>query len=416
MVLLLISVVIVALVEFILIRHILKQKNIKQKAASLNFPLKSIEVPQKPLGSELEKKIWFEEEMPFLFDMSEKIFLTRNKELIAKEVVEGTCNFLNAQVGAFFLIDKKDEALRIKFGQGIDQEVANNLTLKKEESISGLAWANNELLTSDLTNDSWFKRVNKERYLSGQFVSVPVSLKKEPLGVLSISGRRNNSPFSQDEIAFLIHVSRISAIVLQNLELFSEVEKSYLDAMTTLAISLDERDSYTRKHSENVTNYSVAIAKEMNLSFGEIEIIRHAGLLHDIGKIGIRDEVLLKPGKLTPEEFEQIKSHPLKGEAIVKPLSFLKNATGLIRHHHERYDGKGYPDGLKSYDIELGARVMAVSDTFDAMTTDRPYRKALKLEEAVAELKRCSGTQFDPEIVGIFLKILDSNPGILNSG
>ncbi|MCM8820029.1 MAG: HD-GYP domain-containing protein, partial [Candidatus Omnitrophica bacterium] len=166
-------------------------------------------------------------------------------------------------------------------------------------------------------------------------------------------------------------------------------------------------------HSENVTRYSVAIAEEMKLPYKDIETIKQAALLHDIGKIGIRDEVLLKTAKLDEREYEQIKTHPLKAQQILESLSFLKDISAIIRHHHERFDGKGYPDGLSDVQIELGARIIAVADTFDAMTTDRPYRKALTLEEAIEELQKAKNTQLDPEIVDYFIKILKTNPEIL---
>ena len=134
--------------------------------------------------------------------------------------------------------------------------------------------------------------------------------------------------------------------------------------------------------------------------------------MHDIGKIGIRDDILLKPGKLTDEEFEQIKTHPAKSQEIVGSLPFLEEVSLLVRYHHERYDGRGYPDGKSGEDIELGSRILAVSDSFDAMTTDRPYRRRLPLDQAKAELLRCKLTQFDPKIVDYFIAILENNPAI----
>jgi putative nucleotidyltransferase with HDIG domain len=211
----------------------------------------------------------------------------------------------------------------------------------------------------------------------------------------------------------LINVARIAAIAFQDSRLHEQIQEDYLKTMMTLAVILDARDPYTKRHSENVTRYSVAIAREMGFGSAQIETIRRSSLLHDIGKIGIRDDILLKPGKLSPEEFEQIKIHPLKSQEIVSSLPFLKEVALLVRHHHERFDGKGYPDGKSGEDIELGARIMAVSDSFDAMTTDRPYRKKLPLDQAVNELINCKGTQFDPKVVEHFISILKSNPKIV---
>ena len=157
---------------------------------------------------------------------------------------------------------------------------------------------------------------------------------------------------------------------------------------------------------KDIAEYSVDIANKMGLAEDVVENIRKAALLHDLGKISIPDHILMKPGKLSEEEIEIIKKHPENGAKIIEPVEPLRNAKDIIRHHQECYDGSGYPDGLKGEMIPLGARIIAVADSFGAMTTDRPYRKALSIEEAVKEVKRCSGTQFDPDIVSKFLALL----------
>jgi len=180
-----------------------------------------------------------------------------------------------------------------------------------------------------------------------------------------------------------------------------------LETIKALALALDARDHYTHGHSQQVTDYALAIAERMNLQEEEIEIIRDAGLLHDIGKIGISDAILLKPGKLTEEEYNKIKEHPGIGKKILAPVSSLSNKIPLIYHHHERYDGNGYPERLKAEAIPIGARILAVADTYQAMTSDRPYRKALSKQVAVDELNRNKGTQFDPKIVEVFMEVVD---------
>ncbi len=192
------------------------------------------------------------------------------------------------------------------------------------------------------------------------------------------------------------------------------VEKQHLqsdniqlfDTIKVLALALDARDSYTHNHSQEVTQYAVAIAREMGLTVKEIELIKDAGLLHDIGKIGIADAVLLKPGRLTDEEYNQIKKHPAIGKSILEPVNCLADKIPLIYHHHERVDGTGYPEGLSGDDIPLGARILAVADSYQAMTSDRPYRKALSMQVAIGELEKFRGRQFDSKIVDVFLRIL----------
>jgi HD-GYP domain-containing protein (c-di-GMP phosphodiesterase class II) len=160
-------------------------------------------------------------------------------------------------------------------------------------------------------------------------------------------------------------------------------------------------------HSARVTQYAVAIAESMDLPLEEVEELRLAGILHDLGKIGVPDSILNKPGRLSDEEYSAIKMHPVLSMRIIEPLPHLGNIIPIIYHHHERYDGNGYMDGKSGNGIPLGARIIAVADSYEAMTSDRPYRKALSREEAVAEIARCSGTQFDPEVVKHFLALLD---------
>ncbi|MEK6713137.1 MAG: diguanylate cyclase [Nitrospirota bacterium] len=190
--------------------------------------------------------------------------------------------------------------------------------------------------------------------------------------------------------------------------------QSLYEIVTSLSSALDARDHYTNGHSERAIDYTREIACDLSMPQGEQEELVYLCLLHDIGKIGIPDHILNKPGKLTPEEFEIMKRHAEIGEKIISPLEALKKLKPLIRHHQEFYNGTGYPDGLHGEAIPLACRILAVVDTFDAMTTDRPYRKALPVEAAIAELHRCSGSQFDPKIVDVFIRILEKEAaGIL---
>lgn len=177
--------------------------------------------------------------------------------------------------------------------------------------------------------------------------------------------------------------------------------------MKSLAQALEARDTYTKGHSERVTRYAVAIAKEMELDARTQKVIYYAGMLHDIGKIGISDAILQKRVKLSDEEWETIRNHPMFGDNILGPIKFLNDAQKVVLRHHERYDGSGYPGHLKGEEIPLEARIVAVADSFDAMTSDRPYRKALSRDVAVAEIRSASGGQFDPRVVEAFLAIVE---------
>jgi len=191
-------------------------------------------------------------------------------------------------------------------------------------------------------------------------------------------------------------------------KLYKDLQDTYMRSIKALIQTIDARDHYTHRHSENVTKYAVAIAKGMDLSPKEVEAIKEACDLHDLGKIAVPDYILNKPGKLTDKEWVQMKLHSSKGAEILAPLSFLNGIIDIVRQHHERYDGKGYPDGRKAEQIYLGSRIIAVADAFDAMISKRPYRtKPLSKKQAIEEIKRNRGKQFDPQVVDIFLKIFN---------
>lgn len=186
-----------------------------------------------------------------------------------------------------------------------------------------------------------------------------------------------------------------------------EMERTYDATIEVLGAALDYRDSETEGHCERVARYTVALARAMGCTPEQVKQIERGAYLHDLGKIGIPDAILLKPGKLTAEEWEIMKSHAEKGYLMLRDIAFLKEAAEIVYCHQERYDGSGYPRGLKGEEIPLGARIFAVADTLDAMTSDRPYRKGLSFRESVEEVKRYSGTQFDPKVVEAFVRNAD---------
>ncbi len=188
-----------------------------------------------------------------------------------------------------------------------------------------------------------------------------------------------------------------------------ELEKAYLDTIGILRQTVEAKDPYTRGHSDRVSEFSVLIGKKMGLDEATLHTLKIGGLFHDIGKIGIPDSILLKESKLSDDEYSQIKNHPTIGAHILGDAKVFKDILPMVKHHHERFDGRGYPSGLAGTDIPLIARIAAVADTFDAMTSKRTYRNSLPLDFVKEEIKKCSGTQFDPEIAGIFLDILNND-------
>jgi putative nucleotidyltransferase with HDIG domain len=196
------------------------------------------------------------------------------------------------------------------------------------------------------------------------------------------------------------------ALNVENMALYDNLKENLLATLGALVNAIEARDSYTQQHSERVTQFAIAIAQALGHSRENLRKIESAGLLHDIGKIGIDDSILKKPGKLTKEEFERIKAHPLIGVNIVLSLGLESDELSIIRNHHERWDGRGYPDGLRQQEIPLLARILAVADAFDAMNSSRAYRQALPFPVCLRELRENSGSQFDPQVVEAALSIL----------
>lgn len=232
------------------------------------------------------------------------------------------------------------------------------------------------------------------------------------LHYLLAANRKLNSSFTEQNQVLqkqnTLLAKRIEESTKNLSRLYDDLRATYMRTIKVLAQAIDARDHYTHSHSENVVKYAVAIAQELKLPVQEIETIREACELHDLGKIGISDDILSKPSGLTPEEWKEVKQHPVTGAQILEPLTFLNSVIDLVRQHHERFDGAGYPEGRKGEDIILGARIINLADSYDAMRSARSYRKVpLSREAASAEVKKNSGTQFDPKVVEAFLRIVD---------
>ncbi|MCX6567083.1 MAG: HD domain-containing protein [Candidatus Aminicenantes bacterium] len=236
-------------------------------------------------------------------------------------------------------------------------------------------------------------------------VIIPVFVKNELNGILFVGEKLSEESYDRNDFNLLATLADEAGIAFENAKLYGDIKRTYFETVQALAQAIEASDEYTRGHSDRVTKIAVEIAKQLELSRDKIDTLKFAGILHDIGKIGVIKEVLHKPGKLSDLEFALIKMHPKLGEEIIKPVAFLEKVRPIIRHHHERFDGNGYPDGLHGDFIPFMSRILAVADTYDAMTSHRPYRSALSADIARAEIKKCSGTQFDPVVVQAFLEI-----------
>jgi response regulator RpfG family c-di-GMP phosphodiesterase len=254
---------------------------------------------------------------------------------------------------------------------------------------------------------SWMRRSGGAESAVHSFMAVPLKVRGFPLGVLSAVSFSPRVRFSEGQRKGLSIFGSRAASAVENARMFDNLQDTFTQTMEAFQRALEAKDSYTQGHSDRVAMYSRLVAEAMGLPTLEVDRIDHGGLMHDIGKIGIRTDQLNKPQRLTPEEYETIKTHPVHGKRILEPIGFLKHLVPCVYHHHEAWDGNGYPAGLEAEEIPLEARILAVADTYDAMTTDRPYRKALPHMVAIAELRRFSGRQFDPAVVTVFCDVIE---------
>ena len=260
------------------------------------------------------------------------------------------------------------------------------------------------------------RKFNKELYILLLTGHKDLAPPLETIRRLDIQGYCEKSD-KFDQLLLLIEsgvksISQMNEIKKINQELsdtYEKLEKAYLESIQTLRYTVEARDEYTRGHSDRVSEYSVIIGKKMELSDKDIKTLKIGGLFHDIGKIGVPDSILLKESKLTDDEYSQIKNHPSIGAHILSTATIFQDIIPIVKHHHEKFNGTGYPGKLVGEEIPFLARITAVADSFDAMTSKRTYRDSLPMDIVRNEIERCKGTQFDPKIADVFLSILDND-------
>ncbi len=342
-----------------------------------------------------------------IYRLGKEISSTLELSKVLKIIIHRTIYALDSEIISILLMNDKGE-LTIKQALGLSDKIVRETRLKPGERISGwVAEKRKAILIEDIEKSSHFAKENNEKYYTRSLISAPLIFEGKVIGVINVNNKKSRDAYTKDDLNFLEGIANQAAIAIRNAQLHADLRTSYIDSICAITNALEARDPYSYGHSSNVTDYARSIAEEMDLPPQEKENIIHAALLHDVGKIGISDAILLKPEKLTQSEWEIVKEHPWRGKEILEPLSFLQEAVPIVCHHHERYDGQGYPGKLKGEEIPLGARILAVADSYDAMSSDRPYRKRLSEEECLAELKKAAGKQLDPRIVEAFLRVLE---------
>ncbi|HLB05378.1 MAG TPA: HD-GYP domain-containing protein, partial [Thermodesulfobacteriota bacterium] len=349
--------------------------------------------------SSMHKEPSREEELKTLARLSAILNSTLDPREVQKRAMESATELMKAEVGSLLLVDEKSNDLYFEVALGEKGAKVKEIRLKMGEGIAGWVAQNGEpLVIDDVTKDPRFsgKADEKSKFATKNMICVPVMIKEKIIGVLQAINKLEGMFSSKDLELFQMLANQV-AIAIENARLMEDLRQTFYETAEALAEAIEKRDPYTGGHTKRVLTYSMASAEYMGMGPQEMDWLKLSAILHDIGKIGVEDRVLRKQGSLNDEEFALMKAHPRMGAEIMEYVEKLKNIIPGMKHHHERFDGKGYPDGLKDGEIPLIARIISVSDTFDAMTSDRPYRKGLSEETAINELQKYAGIQFDPD-------------------
>ncbi|HJV66188.1 MAG TPA: HD domain-containing phosphohydrolase [Geomonas sp.] len=329
-------------------------------------------------------------------------------------VVRTTMDTLQAQIGYIILYDADHTHLKVinLLGNGEPLSRERYIPMKDTSVSSWVIRHRKPLLIADINQMPEFDRFSALGYERKTLICAPLLVKDEIIGTLTVVNKLNNSTYNHEELELLSTIAAQASIAIKNAMLYDEQQKTSLNTIQALVSAIEASDSYTRGHSERVTRLSLALARKLELPQERLKIIERAAILHDIGKIGVDPSLLHKEALLTEDDVAELQMHPTIGMKILEPIEFLHDVRLCIGQHHERYDGLGYPSKVAAEDLLLESRILAIADSFDAMTSDRPYRKALAMEVAIKELADNAGKQFDPALVPIFIELLQT-PGLL---
>lgn len=342
-----------------------------------------------------------------LFEVSRELLTEMDLQRLLKKIIHVVTGETHAAHAAIMLFNP--ETGRFTSQDESDFPMLDLYTLLVQRVVRG---GHPIILSRDVAHlDDTVGKIMQARDVSA-IISMPILSKRRIIGVLNACKQKGSS-FDESDLELVSVLCSQAGIAIENARLFEEVKQktdelrgAHFDSIRALAEALESKDAYTRGHSDRALKYAVAVGRRLELTLDRIEHLKYTAILHDIGKIGIPDVILNKPAKLTEEEYSIMKTHPEKGADIIRQIKYLEPVVPLVLSHQERYDGRGYPLGLKGDRIPLESRIVAVLDAYDAMTSDRIYRRAPGKEQAIQELKQNAGTQFDANVVGAFLEVL----------
>jgi HD-GYP domain-containing protein (c-di-GMP phosphodiesterase class II) len=357
------------------------------------------------------------EELNMTYELLQMMATKVTEQEIGAVLVTQAAQTLNCGRVSLLVLDENEEYLRVLASVGLPKEAQGTVIPVKCSVAGKILGEGSPMFIEDICCRPDLAELSQGSYETNAFAvtRVPLRAQGRPIGMLAATERNDGSEFTSRDCKLLEGLSAMGAASLMHCRLQRSVRDQMMSTIRALALAVDAKDHYTHAHSDRVSHFCVATARRMGITEDNtLRQIELTGVLHDVGKIAIPDAVLSKPGKLTPEEQQHLlQTHVRVGAQIVANVNGLENVATAILHHHERYDGHGGPDGLRGDAIPLISRLIAVADTYDAMTSDRPYRKALSMQVALDELARCSGTQFDPGVVNAFVEALHESPATL---
>ncbi len=364
------------------------------------------------LKNTLKEAEEYKARLALLYQVGRRVGSVSQLSRLVEQITRMTQRTLNASASSVLLLDEQRQELVFEIAEGQAKKRLRKVRLSGQSGIAGWVTHNGKpLIINDVSKDERFNKGVDETtgFNTRAIICAPLIVNSKCIGVIEVLNKADGSDFSGQDLGALVSVASTAAIAIENLRLNQTLLDAYKSTIKALIAAIDAKDTYTRGHSQRVTEYALQGATLLSFSEEELEDLEYAGLLHDIGKIGIADSILTKPAPLTTEERNITCKHPLIAANMLNEIPFLEKARTLVLLHHERYDGKGYPDGLKGEAIPMGARLLAVADAFDTMITDRPYRTAPGVDYAISELRRFSGTQFCPVAVEAFITGLRMN-------
>ncbi len=351
----------------------------------------------------LEQKL---EEYETLLEIGLELAGTLDPHQVLSLALEKAEEFCHAESSSIWEVDDERQELFFRLVRGAGAPGLASLRIPIDQGIVGsVARSGTAEIVLDVQADPRWTGEPQDGFTTRSILTVPLIARGKVVGVLQLLNPTDRDGFGPEDLRRMQLFAGPLAHALANARLYAQQKDLFLDTVTALAEAIEVRDPYTGGHVRRVVAYSVLLGREMGLSREQLEDLRLAATLHDVGKIGVPDRILGKPGRLDDEEFEIMKRHAADGAEIVATIRSLRHLLPGVRSHHERVDGGGYPDGLSGEDLLQTPRIIGVADTYDAMTTDRPYRKGLTREEAADEIDRCAGTQFCPRVAAAFSRL-----------